>query len=51
MHHRILNNSNWPVKGQHLIIVLGLLEILGIRENIIRQFLVWTVSPKFSIVW
>ena len=34
--------------SQRIIIILGALEILGIRQNIIRQFLVCIVSPKIS---
>ena len=32
----------------NIIIILGALVILDIGQNIIRLFLVWTVSPKFS---
>ena len=28
----VLHDSNWLVKGQHIIIVLGALEILGIKK-------------------
>ena len=44
----VLHDSNWPVEVQHIIIILGILEILGIQQNIICQFLVWIVSLKFS---
>ena len=35
-------------KSQCIIITLGTLVIMDIHQNIICQFLVWTVSPKFS---
>ena len=32
------------------IIILDALRILGIHQNIIRKFLVWTVLPKICIL-
>ena len=35
-------------KSQCIIITVGTLAIMDIHQNIICQFLVWIVSPKFS---
>ena len=48
MHHSSMLWFHLTGKSQHVIIILGALAILGIHQNIIHQFLVWTVSPKFS---
>ena len=45
----VVYDSNWLVKSQHIIIILGALAILGIHQNMIHQFLVWTVLTKFSL--
>ena len=44
----VLYDSKWSVKSQHIIIILDALAILGICQNIICHFMVWTISPKLS---
>ena len=36
-------------KSWQVLIVLGALAILGIYQNIIHQFLVWTIYQIFSL--
>lgn len=45
-----MHDSNYPVKADTCIIILDALATLGIRKNIMHQFSVWTVLPKFCIV-
>ena len=42
-------DSIWLIKVDAYNYYFRHFGILGIRQNIIRQFLVWTVLPKFSL--